>query len=251
MAVNEADQHQFRVGEFEGPLDLLLFLIRKSEVSIYDIPISVITEQYLEYMKLATTIHLDRITEFYLMAVTLLQIKSQMLLPLEIDLEDEASDPRQELVDRLIEHQRYKKISEIISEKGKETEWVIERDKKQRVLPFANDEELWQKVDVWELLKTFSNLMASLSAERIIDLYEEVSINEKLTLIHEYLETRGEFLFVDLVVNSRSIMEVVCAFLALLESVKTRDVAVDQNRLFGDIRIRPVPNPGDKKVETE
>ena len=251
MAVNEADQHQFRVGEFEGPLDLLLFLIRKSEVSIYDIPISVITEQYLEYMKLATTIHLDRITEFYLMAATLLQIKSQMLLPLEIDLEDEASDPRQELVDRLIEHQRYKKISEIISEKGKETEWVIERDKKQRVLPFANDEELWQKVDVWELLKTFSNLMASLSAERIIDLYEEVSINEKLTLIHEYLETRGEFLFVDLVVNSRSIMEVVCAFLALLESVKTRDVAVDQNRLFGDIRIRPVPNPGDKKVETE
>ena len=239
--MNEVDQHQFRVGEFEGPLDLLLFLVRKSEVSIYDIPISVITEQYLDYMKFAATVHLDRITEFHLMAATLLQIKSQMLLPIEIDLEDEASDPRQELVDRLIEHQRFKKISEIISEKGKESEWVIERDKKQRVLPFTDNEDLWQQVDVWELLKTFSNLMASLSAERIIDLYEEVSINEKLTLIHEYMETRGEFLFVDLIVHSRSLMEVVCAFLALLESVKSRDVSVQQNRLFGDIRIRPIP----------
>ena len=239
--MNEVDQHQFRVGEFEGPLDLLLFLVRKSEVSIYDIPISVITEQYLEYMKFATAVHLDRITEFYLMAATLLQIKSQMLLPVEIDLEDEASDPRQELVDRLIEHQKFKKITEIISEKGKESEWVIERDKKQRVLPFTDSEDLWQQFDVWELLKTFSTLMASLSAERIIDLYEEVSINEKLTLIHEYLETRGEFLFMDLIVNSRSFMEVVCAFLAVLESVKTRDVSVQQNRLFGDIRIRPTP----------
>ena len=241
--MNEADQQQFRVGEFEGPLDLLLFLIRKSEVSIYDIPISVITEQYLEYMKFAT-VHLDKITEFYLMAATLLQIKSQMLLPIEIDIEDEASDPRQELVDRLIEHQRYKKISEIISEKGKESEWIIERQK-QRVLPFAEDEELWQRVDVWELLKTFSNLMASLSAERIIDLYEEVSINEKLTLIHEYLETRGEFLFMDLIVNSRSIMEVVCAFLAILESVKSREISVQQNRLFGDIRVKRMLESGE------
>lgn len=238
MGVTETDSYEFKIGPFAGPLDLLLFLIRKSEVSIYDIPIAEITEQYLKYMSYAP-LDLDRMTEFYVMAATLLQIKSQMLLPVETALEDIA-DPRRDLVDRLIEHQRFKKISEIVSEKAKATEWVIERAKKQRILPFSDDDRLWEEMDVWELLQSFTNLMGSLSAERIIDLFEEVSINEKLTLIREYLETRGEFLFVDLVTNPRSIMEVVCAFLALLESVKTRHIAVSQNRLFGDIRVRGV-----------
>jgi segregation and condensation protein A len=235
--MNATDEYHFRIGSFEGPLDLLLFLIRKSEVSIYDIPISEITEQYLQYLKFATGINLDNITDFYVMAATLLHIKSQMLLPVEVDLEDEASDPRKDLVERLIEHQKFKVISEMISEKGKEAEWVVERSKKQRILPFSDDDSMWDRVDVWELLKTFSNLMSTLSAERIIDLYEEVSINEKLTLIAELLENRGEFYFVDLITNPRSMMEIVCAFLALLESVKTRRISVYQNRLFGDIRI--------------
>ena len=238
MNITEStDTHRFRAGAFEGPLDLLLFLIRKSEVSIYDIPISEITEQYLEYLEYATQIDLENITDFYVMASNLLFIKSQMLLPVEFDLEDEALDARKELVDKLIEHQKYKRISELISEKGKESEWVVERSKKQRTLPFSDDENLWDQIDVWELLKTFSNLMSTLSAERIIDLYEEVSINEKLTLIGEFLETKGSFTFVELIVNPQSVMEIVCAFLAVLESVKTRRISVYQNRLFGDIRI--------------
>ncbi len=229
--------HHFRVGAFEGPLDLLLFLIKKAEVSICDIPIAEITEQYLEYIKYSTGINLENITEFYLMAATLLFIKSQTLLPVEVDLDDELPDPRRELVDRLIEHQKFKKISEIMLEKRREAEWAVERSRKQRLLPFAEEDQLWERVDVWELLKTFSNLMASLSAERIIDLYEEVSTNEKLTLIAELLETKGEFYFSDLLRDPRSAMEIVCAFLALLESVKTRRIAVYQNRLFGNIRI--------------
>ncbi len=229
---------QFRLGSFEGPLDLLLFLIKKSEVNIYDIPISQITEQYLEYIEYAVSINLDNLTEFYLMASTLLYIKSRMLLPVEIDFSDEIEDPRQELVDRLIEYQKIKKFSELMAKKEEEAEWRIERRKKQRVLPFPEDEELWEKIDVWDLLKTFTSIISSLSSERIIDLYEEVSINEKISLIQELIENKKEFLFTDLIVKENSVMEIICSFLAILESVKLKRIVIFQNKLFGDIRIR-------------
>ncbi len=237
-AAAAADKQQFKLGRFEGPLDLLLFLIRKSEVNIYDIPIASITEQYLAWLQYATRVDLENITEFYLMAATLLYIKSRMLLPVEISLEDEIEDPRKELVEMLIEYQRYKKLSELIAEKEKEVEWVIERQKSQIALPFPEDGEIWEQVSVWDLLKTFSALISSITSERIIDLYEEVSVNEKITLIHEYLESRGEFLFTDLLVKGNSLMEMICSFLAVLELIKARLIVVLQNKLFGDIRIR-------------
>ncbi len=235
---NDKKQQHFKIGEFEGPLDLLLFLIRKSEVSVYDIPIAEITEQYLKYLTYATRINLENITDFYLMAATLLHIKSQMLLPVEVDLEDDGDDPRQELVERLIEYQKFKKITDLISKQGEEAEWAVDRSSKQRILPFSDDDDLWEQIDVWDLLKSFSSMISNLSTERIIDLYEEVSINEKLTLIREFVDQRGEFLFQDLLINRSSVMEVVCAFLAVLESVKMRLLYVYQNRLFGDIRLR-------------
>ncbi len=235
---NKQTSTQFKLGNFEGPLDLLLFLIKKSEVNIYDIPISQITEQYIQFLEYAITINLDNLTEFYLMASTLLYIKSRMLLPVEINFEDEIDDPRQELVDRLIEYQKIKKFSELMAKKEEEAEWVIERSKKQHILPFPEDEELWEKIDVWDLLKTFSSIISSLSSERIIDLYEDVSINEKISLIQELIENRGEFLFTDLIVNENSTMDIICAFLAILESVKLKRIVIFQNKLFGDIRIR-------------
>lgn len=227
----------FKLEGFEGPLDLLLFLIKKSEINIYDIPIAEITEQYLRYLEYATKINLENITEFYVMAATLLYIKSRLLLPEELELDDEFEDPRQELVEKLIEYQKFKKYSDLIADRERESEWVIERKNRQRILPFPEDDGLWEEIEVWELLKTFTTIMSSLSAERIIDMYEEVSINEKISLVNEYLETRGEFLFTDLIVRSESAMEFVCAFLAILEMVKSRRILVQQNRFFGDIRI--------------
>jgi segregation and condensation protein A len=108
-------------------------------------------------------------------------------------------------------------------------------------LPFA-DENLWEQVDIWDLLKTFSVLMHNLTGERIIDLYEEITVNEKITLMAELLETRGECSFTDLIVRNGSVMDIVCAFLALLEAVKMRMVMIFQNRMFGDILIRPREN---------
>lgn len=238
LDVTAESGNTFKIHNFEGPLDLLLFLIKKNEVNIYDIPIANITEQYLEYLDYAVSSDLASLTEFYAMAANLLYIKSRLLLPIEIVEDDEdIDDPRQELVDKLIEYQKYKKLSELMEEKENEAEWVFERKKIQRSLPFG-DEELWERVDTWDLLKTFSNLVSSYNSERILDLYEEVSVNEKITLMNELLEEHGECMFTDLIVRKGNLMDVVCAFMALLEAVKFRMASVWQNRMFGDIKIR-------------
>ncbi len=230
--------HKFKLQEFEGPLDLLLFLIRKSEINIYDIPIAEIVEQYLSYLEYAAKKNLDNLSEFYIMASTLLYIKSKMLLPVEVNVEDEFEDPRSELVERLIEYQKFKKISDLMSVKEKESEWIIERSKKQRNFSFVDDQELWEEVDVWDLLQTFSDIVGNLSNEQIIDFYEEVSINEKLTLMSELLDKNDEILFNELIVNNSSILEFVCSFLAVLDAIKNKIIQVYQNKMFGDIRIK-------------
>jgi len=230
-------RRSFKLSEFEGPLDLLLYMIRKNEVNIYDIPIAQITEQYIDYLCHADTMDLDDLTAFHTMAAALLYIKSRTLLPVEMDDDFDREDPRAELVERLIEYQKYKKLSELMEDKEKENEWVIERRRLQHDLPFTDD-DIWEKVDIWDLLKTFTSLTVNMSAERIIDLYEEITVNEKTTLLSEYLENRGECRFTDLIIRSGA-MDIVCAFLAVLEAAKMRMIVLYQNRLFGDILIKP------------
>jgi segregation and condensation protein A len=238
----------FRLNDFEGPLDLLLYLIRKNEVNIYDIPIAAITEQYLDYLRGAETMDLEDVTEFHAMAAMLLLIKSRTLLPVDMEDDGELIDPRQDLVERLIEYQKFKKLSDLMEDKEKEAEWVVERKKMQHNLPFT-DTDLWEKVDIWSLMKTFAALMRNIPGERILDLYEEVTVNEKVTLLTELLENKGECYFTELIVRSRSVMDIVCSFLAILESVKVRMIIILQNRMFGDILIRPRPEPRPEAVE--
>ena len=160
-------------------------------------------------------------------------------MPVEVSVDDEdIEDPRSELVDKLIEYQKYKKLSELMEEKESEAEWFFERKKIQHALPFG-EEELWERVDTWDLLKTFSQLMSNYKAEHILDLYEEVSVNEKITLMNEFLEKKGECMFTDLIVRKGNLMDVVCAFMAILEAVKFKMASIWQNRMFGDIKIRP------------
>ena len=227
----------FRLNEFEGPLDLLLFLIKKNEINIYDIPVAKITEQYLDYLAELTELNLDEISEFHTMATNLLFIKSRMLLPVELKGIDDEEDPRQDLVEKLIEYQKFKKLSDLMEEKEKETEWIIERKKLQLLLPF-DEEDLWEKVDVWDLLKIFTRFSPELSMERIIDLNEEVSVNEKITLLYEILKEKGECRFNDLIIRTSSLLDFVCSFLALLEAAKQHMILIYQNRMFGDIIIR-------------
>ena len=237
----ETPKHHVQIDQFEGPLALLLYRIRKSEINIYDIPIHSITEQYLAVLDYSTRVDLDSITEFFGLAATLLYIKSRMLLPTAIEDDDEFDDPRQELVDQLIEYQKFKKLTDLMSDQEESAEWIIEPRHKQRSFEFVDDDELWQEIEVWDLFQTFSSIMSNLSAERIIDLFEEVSINEKLSLINELLDDRGEFLFTDIVTRPDSLMDVICAFLAVLEAAKTHRIVILQNRLFGDIRVQRKP----------
>lgn len=232
-------KNDFSLPQFEGPLELLLHLINKNEVNIYDIPISEITEQFLEYLDYVISPDLDNLVDFYAMATDLIYIKSRMLLPInEDDVEsEEIEDPRAELVEKLIEYQKYKKLTALMEEKEEETEWFFERKKMQVSLPFE-DNGLWERVNTWDLLKTFSNLISSYNKERILTFYEEVSVNEKITLMNEFLEEKGECMFTDLIIRKGNLLDIVCAFMALLEACKFKIASIWQNRMFGDIKIK-------------
>lgn len=244
VADDEAEnaKRKFIAGEFEGPLDLLWYLIHKSEVNIYDIPIASITEQYLEYLDYATQTDLGDLSEFYKWAAMLLNMKSKMLLPVEINYDDEdVEDPRDELVEKLIEYQKFKKLSELMEEKEDKSDWNYERSKIQRVLPFEESENEWKEVDTWELLqqmqKLFKSMVSRYSNEKILNMYEEISVNEKITLMNELFEKNNECMFTDLITREGNEMDIICAFMAILEAVKFRMITIMQNRLFGDIKI--------------
>jgi len=235
----------FHLSDFEGPLDLLLYLIKKNEMHIYDIHISSITEQFLECLNSDPSASLDELSDFYQMAATLLYIKSRMLLPNSQDELDEIDDPRRMLIDQLIEYHRYKKLSELMEQREMEVEWFVERSSSQRTLPFADnpDDEPWIPADSWDLLRTFASMIRHFDSERIIDLYEEVSINEKIALIHELLDKKVNFRFDDLISRHSSALDLACAFLAVLDSTKNRIISIRQHRLFGDILIIPYSSP--------
>ena len=238
----ESTKLRFAAGEFEGPLDLLWFLIHKSEINIYDIPIAQITEQYLEYLDYAVQTDLGDLSEFYKWAAMLLNMKSKMLLPVEITYDDEEiEDPRQELVEKLIEYKKFKKLSELMEEKEESAEWSFERSKIQRVLPFDERESDWEQIDTWDLLqqmqKLFKSMVSQYSNEKILNMYEEISVNEKITLMNELFEKKNECMFTDLITREGNEMDIVCAFMAILEAVKFKMITIFQNKLFGDIKI--------------
>ena len=247
VAVSEKEKptkvkRTYVAGDFEGPLDLLLFLIKESEVNIYDIPVAQITEQYLEYLDFAVQTDLGDMSEFYKWAAKLLEIKSRMLLPVEITYDDDdIEDPRQELVEKLIEYQKFKKLSELMEEKENLADYNLERSKIQRVLPFEEKESEWEQIDTWELLqqmqKLFKNMVSQYSNEKILNMYEEISVNEKITLMNELFEKKSECMFSDLITRANNEMDIVCAFMAILEAVKFKMITIYQNRLFGDIKL--------------
>ncbi len=238
----ENKKRAFVAGQFEGPLDLILYLVKESEINIYDIPIADITEQYLEYLDYAVQTDLGDLSEFYKWAAKLLEIKSRMLLPVEIEYEDEEmEDPRMELVEKLIEYQKFKKLSELMEQKEEDSEWSFERSKIQRVLPFDENENQWEQVDTWELLqqmqKLFKNMVSQYSNNTILDMYEEISVNEKITLMNELFEKSNECLFTDLITREGNEMDIICAFMAILEAVKFKMITIMQNRIYGNIKI--------------
>ncbi len=236
-------RRMFTAGTFEGPLDLLWTLIREQKINIYDIPIAQITEQFLDYLDYAVELNLQDLSDFYSMAAKLVHIKSLTLLPVEIKYEDDESmeDPREELVEQLIEYQRFKKLSVLMEEQEEQSEWCFERKKIERLLPFENEDSMWEKVDSWSLLQSmqqvFKNITDVTQDERIINMSEPISPNEKIALLHELLDKKGECMFTELITRKGNELDVVCAFMAILEAVKDKLADIFQNKMFGDIKI--------------
>lgn len=234
---------------FEGPLDLLLHLIEKDKINIYDIPIVEITNQYLDYIREMELENLDIISEFLLMAATLLDIKSRMLLPKQVDENGEEEDPRQELVERLLEYKKFKYISEELKEKQADAEKFLF---KLETLP--PEVAMYQEpVDLDKLLSdvTLAKLHGIFQSviKRRVDTIdpirskfgkiqkEEVSLTDKINLILGIAEKRKKFSFRTLLESQKGRMEVIVTFLAILELIKIGKITIAQENIFDDITV--------------
>ncbi len=222
---------------FEGPLDLLLHLIKKNEVSITDIPIATITEQYLATLEVMQTFNLDVAGEFLVMAATLIHIKSRMLLPLTDAEEDEeeGADPREELVRRLLEYQRFKDAADQLERRELLTRDVFVRS-------VAPVEEIpasgFRELSVFELLTALKRVLERLPKDVVHEvLLDKITVREKMTLLLDHLRTQGRILFETLFAEVKSRMEVVVTFLAMLELVKVRAIRIFQEEATGPIQI--------------
>jgi len=236
--------YKIKLDVFEGPLDLLLFLIKKEEVDIYDIPIAKVTEQYLEYLELMKLLDLNIAGEFLVMAATLMHIKSRMLLPPEelVDQEEEEADPRTELVRRLLE---YKKFKEVASELGKRE--LTERNTYTRKLPETEDDkEAFFEASLFDLISAFSTVLNKLPKEVFHEIIkDEFTVEQKIHDIFHMLIDQPILYFTQLFKNSKSKMEVIATFLAVLELIRLKEVVVRQQSAFSEIQI--IRNP--KKIE--
>jgi segregation and condensation protein A len=243
----EASGETYRVHleEFDGPLDLLLYLIRKEEVSIYDIPIARLTEQYLVYLRLMEELDIDLAGEFLVMAATLIHIKSKMLLPRDPANPAEAEeleDPRQELVDRLLEHQRYKAAAEVLYERRELEREAFPREP-------AEEERVNDEVNatVFDLLTAFREIM--LRAQALVEIEiarDEVTLAQKLAEVRGLVEMHGAVSVLALFESSKSRRELVITLLAILELVKLSYIRITQTEDFGDILARRREPPADE-----
>ncbi len=230
-----ADPYTVKLEIFEGPLDLLLHLIRRNQVDIYDIPIATITDQYLDYLKMMRTLNLDVAGEFLLMAATLLQIKSKTLLPLPPEGEDEGEDPRAELVNRLLEYQKYKEAAARLHERD-----MLDRDifVQENQAEGSEDRGLVE-VGVFELIEALKDVLNRASIEAAYDItLDRITIEERIAQILEAVNLeRSGLLFSSLFSGVSSKEEIILTFLALLELIKMRMIKVYQRTPFGPIEI--------------
>ena len=234
---------------FEGPLDLLLHLLDKNKVNIYDIPIVEITNQYMEYIREMKRQDLNVMSEFLVMAATLIDIKSKMLLPAKETEEEEAEDPRAELVEQLLEYKMYKCISYELKDRQMDAEKVMFKE------PTIPDE-----VAAYEEPVDLEELMADVTLKKLNDIFksimrkqedkidpvrskfgkiekEEVSLSDKMVYLEQYAMTHPHFSFRSLLEAKCGKMEIIVTLLAVLELMKMGKITIYQDKIFDDIRI--------------
>jgi segregation and condensation protein A len=228
--------------QYEGPLDLLLDLIRKQQIDVCDIPIARITAQYLGYMEKAMALDMELGSEFVYMAATLIHIKSKMLLPKDPELENVLAeeDPRQELVERLIEHERFKTAAEMLQQKRIIEENTWSNPQIQNFV--AEDETPGLSVTLFDLVKTLQTVLDRAKSRPIYEVSpEEVGVPEMIFYIRRRLEELppdGHISARELFESQRTQRAMICLFLAILELVKLQAVQLVQPEAFGEISLR-------------
>jgi segregation and condensation protein A len=220
---------------FEGPMDLLVHLIKKNEVNIYDIPIALITDQYLEYLEWIKAMNIELAGSFILMAATLAQIKSRMLLPVHDD--DDEDDPRMEIIRPLNEYLQMKAAAEQLSQRDLLGQNTFVRSIPAGDIP-TDSEEAYIQVGLFELIDAFRQILTDLDAEQQMDFsVERISIKDRINQIVEILEERKSVTFTELFSSPIRKSDVVITFLAILEMVKFNLLNIAQHTQTGIIRL--------------
>lgn len=236
----------FHLEQYEGPLDLLLDLIRKQQINIYDIPIARITSQYLDYMQRAMELDIELSSEFIYMAATLIHIKSRTLLPVDPELEKilTEEDPRKELVERLIEHERFKNAAEMLQQKRVVEEAIWSNPQMEQFL--SEDEGPALAATIFDLVKTFQRVLDRAKTRPIYEIdKEEVGIPEMIDFLRQRLAASRRnhpLSATELLEAQRSRRAMICLFLAILELVRWQAVELIQGEAFGDIGLRRGPD---------
>lgn len=221
---------------FEGPMDLLVHLIKKNELDIYDIPIAMVTEQYLQYLEWIKIMNIDFAGEFIVMASTLAQIKSRMLLPAAAD-EEEDDDPRQEIIKPLIEYLQMKSAAEQLSERHILGEATFVRSSDRREFLDEEDEPYIQ-VGLFELIDAFQKILEKIPDDVQLEFTpDKISVKERITQITDILEAKGSVTFDQLFSEQPDKAEVIVTFLAVLEMVKLTLIRIAQHAQTGVMRL--------------
>jgi segregation and condensation protein A len=239
MPTEQENDYKVSLDIFEGPLDLLLYLIRKDELDIYDIPIETITSQYMEYLGAMRIMNLDIAGEFIVMASTLMLIKSRMLLPVEerVEEEEEEDDPRWDLVRQLVEYKKFKDSAYQLHEIELQREGVFGRSGEGVNIPVSSDVVL-SDVGLFDLISAFNEALHRVEKENLREIFaEHFTVAEKIDEVRDMLikQARVSISGIFRQMNSRN--EIVCTFLAVLELIRTGLIRLEQERVFGEIWI--------------
>lgn len=221
---------------FEGPLDLLLYLVKKNEVDIYDIPVALILEQFLEYLEIMKELNLDIAGEFFIMSSTLAEIKSKMLLQMQSD-EEAMEDPRAELVQQLLEYQKYKELGEKL-ERLQEEQLRLWTRIASDISEFK-EEEVLIEANLYDLLMVFKEFLKKCKDEVLLEIDKNrLSIKEKMNWVMEMLQSKKFIRFSTLMNSISNRKEMIVAFLAILELAKMQAIKIFQARNFGIILLK-------------
>ena len=232
--------YKLKLDMFEGPLDLLLYLIKKNDINVYDIPIAKITDQYLEYIEMMKLLDLEFVGDFLVMAATLMQIKSRMLLPPDPSQEEEEADPRDELVRKLQEYKIFKEIADHLKTKETERQKLFPRKMDEELLKELEEEskEVYFEANLFDLITAFTKALTRFKESPVYEVVqEEFTVEQKIHDILHALLREPRILLTEFFVHTSSKMEVIVTFMAILELIRLREIKVMQKRLFSDIEV--------------